>query len=92
MKLARLIEFLRNRLPAVKLVCYAILALLVLGDIALVNKDEAHAPIEHWPGFWAVFGFAGCVVIIVLSKAFGHAGIMTREDYYERPASDEPEA
>ncbi len=38
---------------------------------------------EHWPGFWAVFGFVGCVVIILVSKWFGHLGIMTREDYYE---------
>ena len=25
---------------------------------------------------------AGCIGLILLSKAFGHMGIMTREDYY----------
>jgi len=35
------------------------------------------------PAFWSIFGFLGCVVIIIGSKWFGHAGIMTREDYYD---------
>lgn len=85
MKLVRLISFLRDRLRAViRLSCIA-LGLLVLLDAipGLVNKEEAHTAIERWPAFWAVFGFVGCVLLIVLSKAFGHAGIMRREDYYD---------
>jgi len=39
--------------------------------------------VEHLWGFWSVFGFLGCVVIIIVSKWFGHAGIMQREDYYD---------
>ena len=35
------------------------------------------------PGFWALFGLMGCIGLILLSKAFGHAGIMQREDYYD---------
>jgi hypothetical protein len=83
MKLATLIEFLRNRLKAVKRVCIAVLVLLAAADILLVSNDEAHTAAEHFPAFWSVFGFVGCVLIIVLSKWFGHLGIMTREDYYE---------
>jgi len=30
-----------------------------------------------------VFGFVACVLIIVASKAYGHAGIMRGEDYYD---------
>ena len=48
-----------------------------------MDKEHAHTAAEHFPAFWAAFGFIGCVVIIVLSKWFGHAGIMTREDYYD---------
>jgi hypothetical protein len=93
MNLVKLIEFLRNRLKTVVRVCLAILALVVLMDAipAIVNKEHAHTGIEHFPGFWAVFGFVACVVIILFSKWFGHLGIMTREDYYERDDETESE-
>ena len=62
------------------------LARAVLPGVAIptvVDKEHAHTGPEHWPAFWAVFGFVGCVLIIILSKWYGHSGIMTREDYYD---------
>lgn len=92
MNLVKLIEFLRLRLKTVVRVCVAALILLVAGDYFLVDKSEAHLPIEgRLPGFWALFGFLGCALIIILSKWYGHAGIMTREDYYEEPSGPGPE-
>ena len=83
MKLVNIIEFLRHRLKIVVRVCCGGLALLILLDAFLVNKEHAHTGPEHLPGFWSVFGFVGCALIILLSKWYGHAGIMTREDYYD---------
>jgi lipid-A-disaccharide synthase-like uncharacterized protein len=84
MKLVKLIEFLRNRLRAVVWVCLGVLGLLILVDAFFVDKTEhAHSAAENLPGFWSVFGFVGCVLIIILSKWYGHAGIMKREDYYD---------
>ena len=83
MKLVRFIEFLRIRLKLVVRICFGVLGLLILLDAVLVNKEHAHTTIERVPAFWSVFGFLGCVVIIIASKWFGHAGIMTREDYYD---------
>ena len=83
MRLARLIEYLRNHLKAVVWLSVGVLAVLVLVDAFLVDKEPAHTKVEHWPGFWSVFGFVACVVIVLLSKWYGHAGIMTREDYYD---------
>jgi hypothetical protein len=83
MKLVKIIEFLRNRLKTVVRVCFGVLALLILVDAFFVNKEHAHTGPEHFPAFWSVFGFVGCVLIILLSKWFGHAGIMTRENYYD---------
>lgn len=88
MNLAKLIEFLRNRLRAVKVACIAVLVLLALADILFVGNGEAHTKAEHFPAFWSLFGFFGCVAIVILSKWFGHAGIMVREDYYEQGLSD----
>ena len=86
MKLAKLIEFLRNRLKTVIWSAAPSWRCLPAGGHPLVSNDDAHTAAEHFPAFWSVFGFLGCVLIIILSKWFGHLGIMTREDYYEDEA------
>ncbi|MDD3180809.1 MAG: hypothetical protein PHQ04_10735 [Opitutaceae bacterium] len=85
MNLLRLIEFLRSRRQTVIYVCLGVLALVALIDAipALVDKHDAHTKIEHLPAFWSVYGFVACVLIVLVSKAFGKAGIMTRENYYD---------
>ncbi len=85
MKLVRIIDYLQKHLRLVVRLSLALLAVLVLIDAipGLVSKEHAHTAAERFPGFWALFGFVGCVVLIVASKAFGHAGIMQREDYYD---------
>ncbi len=82
MNLVALIDFLRDRLKAVIIVGCVALVLLVVGDWFLVDKEHAHTKAEHYFGFWAAFGFVACVLIIFVSKWFGHRGIMKREDYY----------
>jgi len=81
--IVKLIDFLRDRLSLVIRLSYVGLALVVAWDVLFVSKEHAHTAVEHIPGFWAVFGFIACVVIIIVSKWFGHLGIMTREDYYD---------
>lgn len=81
--LVKFIDFFRDRLKTVIRLCYAVLALLVVIDI-FVPKDHAHTWPEKYPGFWSLFGFVACVLIIIISKWYGHLGIMTREDYYDR--------
>ncbi len=85
MNLVRLIEWLRRRLRTVVRVCLVALALLILWDAipGMVDKEHAHTRIEHLPAFWSVFGFIGCAVLILVSKWFGHLGIMQDEDYYD---------
>jgi hypothetical protein len=97
MNLVKIIEFLRNRLKTVVCLCCAVLALLVLLDAipGIVHKGDAHnfwERLEHFPAFWAVFGFVGCVVLILVSKWYGHLGIMTREDYYDQEPPKEPKS
>lgn len=78
------IQYLRSRLKRVIQVCCLILALLVGFDALLLDKAKAHTLAEHLPGFWAVFGFVSCVVIIFVSKWFGKLGITRQEDYYDQ--------
>jgi drug/metabolite transporter (DMT)-like permease len=89
--IVKLIDFLRDRLKAVIGICFVVLALLVAWDIIFVDKHHAHTGPEHWPFFWALFGFAACVVIILVSKWFGHFHwfggkftIMAPEDFYDK--------
>ena len=97
MNLVKLIEFLQLRLQAVLRVCWVVLGLLLVWSLFFVKPEhppgegteplsflaQAYAVFERWPILWAIFGFLGCALIIFASKAFGHAGIMTREDYYD---------
>ena len=81
--IVNIIEFFRARLKATIRVCLVVLAALVVWDALFVSKEHVHTSVERIPGFWAAFGFVACVVIIIVSKWFGHLGIMTREDYYD---------
>ncbi len=85
MKLLALLEFLRRHLKAVVRVSLVVLVVLVaIGAVpAIVDKHHAHTEAEHIPGFWAAFGFIGCLLIFAVSKTYGHLGISTREDYYD---------
>jgi uncharacterized membrane protein YdjX (TVP38/TMEM64 family) len=88
--LLKLIDYLRDRLKTVIRLCYVVLALLVVYDIIFVDKHAAHTFVEKLPGWWAVFGFIACVLIIILSKWYGHVHwfgsdfqVMSPEDYYD---------
>jgi Zn-dependent protease with chaperone function len=86
MNLLRLINFLRDRLRMVVRVGIAALVVLILLDAvpAIVDKEHAHTAAEHIPAFWAAFGLLGCLLLVIVSKTFGHLGVSTREDYYDR--------
>jgi hypothetical protein len=44
--------------------------------------EHPHFWWEKIPGFDAIFGFFGCIVIVLGSKALGHRWIQKGEDYY----------
>lgn len=82
MDLGKLLARLVANTKTLKRVAWAILALVVVIDFFLPR----HHPHFFWdliPGFSAVFGFIACVLIIVVSKAFGHYWVARSEDYYD---------
>jgi hypothetical protein len=84
MPIIKLIEFLKRHMGFTLTLCYGTLVALVLIDGFLVDKSYAHTGVERIMGFWSLFGFGACVLIVVFSKWYGHLGIMADEDYYER--------
>lgn len=71
----------RNR-GTLKKASYIALAAVFVADF-FVERHHATFIWDHIPGYGAVYGFVSCVVIILVSKAIGHACLMQKEDYYD---------
>ena len=48
-----------------------------------IPHEHVHFWWEKIAVFDALFGFFGCIVIVLGSKALGHHGIQKDEDYYD---------
>jgi len=55
---------------------------LLLG-IDLVYHRHTVFPWEGWFGFYAVFGFVACVVLVIVAKYVLRPVVMRDEDYYD---------
>lgn len=85
MILIRIIEYLRARTGHLIKVCWGMLALLVVIDALpfVVDKSDAHTAAERLPGFWAVYGLIGCILISIVAKGLGRIVIQQPEDFYD---------
>ena len=81
MNLIDILEKLRTK--TVKKLAYGILVLLVAADF-IIPRHEIHFFGDKVPGFWSLFGFISCALIIVVSKWLGHHWLMRGEDYYDK--------
>ena len=61
-------------------VFYVICALLVVVDF-VVHRHIYH-DWENIPAFYAIYGFVGCVVLVVIAKKM-RTFLMRGEDYYD---------
>jgi len=52
--------------------------------VHLYLRPSVHFIWEALPIFNAMYGFIGCIVIIIGSKALGHYWLQKEEDYYEK--------
>ena len=80
MKLLNIIELLRSK--AAKRIAYGVLIILIIVDF-IIPRHEIHFFGDKIPGFWSLFGFIACVLIIMVSKWIGHLGLMQDENYYD---------
>ena len=68
------------------LMLYASLAVSILAGVLAYHFHLFH-PYFWWensPVFFAIYGFVGCIIIIIASKALGHYWLQKEEDYYEK--------
>lgn len=61
-------------------VFYVICALLVVADF-IVHRHIYH-DWENIPAFYAIYGFVGCVILVLIAKAMRKI-LMKKEDYYD---------
>ena len=79
MNINKVIETLRRK--AVKKIAYIALILIIVTDF-FIPRHEIHFIGDQIPGFWSLFGFVACIMIILISKWIGHLGIVQDENYY----------
>jgi len=66
---------------------FGVCVFFVLLDVvfAFVGFDKhPYFQWEQWPGFYAVFGFVACVLLVLVSRYLLRPLVMRGEDYYEK--------
>lgn len=65
---------------------YGLCALLLAADLldllGVIYHKHPHFTFEGWPGFYAVFGFSGSVVLVLVGKVVRRL-LARKEGYYE---------
>jgi len=72
-----------DNLKKLRIFSYIILAISVLAEF-LIPNHVVHHPWDKIPGIYALFGFATCAVMIVISKLLGQYWLKKSEDYYDK--------
>ncbi len=77
-------DFIIKHQKAVRVTWYIFLGCIGLLSL-VIDKSHAHTWAEkHIPFFWSLYGFIAASAAIGIARWYGHSGIQTREDYYDR--------
>lgn len=73
-------------------IVYGLAVLCVLALVAdFLYTKQPHFSIEGWPGFYALYGFTGSVLLVLTAKGLRRF-LRRDENYYEhQPRRDDPE-
>lgn len=82
MKLAELIEILRENVKTLRNVMIVYLGVLVVFDLTL-PREHAHYLIDRIYSWWGMFGTVGCFLLIKFSKGIAHLFLAKNEDFYD---------
>lgn len=78
---ANAIQFLKDHTKTLRNILYGLMVLTVVADI-FIPRHEPHFFGDKIPGFWSVFGFVGCILLIKVMKGLAHTILGKAEDYY----------
>ncbi len=78
----RFLTYLRQHHSALKWVFLGAVAFSVVFD-CFVERHHPHFWGDHIFGFWSMFAFAGCVLMIALFKGIYYAWLMKETNYYD---------
>ncbi len=71
----------KNNIKKILYAFYAFCALLFAADF-VIHRHTYHSW-EELPGFYAIFGFVACVILVLLATQM-RKFLMRGEDYYEK--------
>ncbi len=71
----------RKNLVTLLKIFFAICVMLFCID--LVVHKHTHLPWEEWPGFYAIYGFVACVILVLIAKFVLRPLVKREEDYYD---------
>ena len=66
---------------------FAALGVLVLLNV-FIHPHDPHFGLDKLPGFWALFGLAGAVILAKGAKGLAHTVLGKDEDFYEKGSED----
>jgi hypothetical protein len=72
----------RRNVKRLLAVFFGACVLLLLSEFFL-DKSHSLFAWERWPEFYAVYGFVGCVLLVLVSKYVLRPLVMRDEDHYE---------
>jgi hypothetical protein len=66
---------------------FASLGILVVLNLFITPHDP-HFGLDRFPGFWALFGLLGAVILAKGAKGAAHTFLGKDEDFYEKGSKD----
>lgn len=70
------------------IIAVAALVASVAAELSLPGAQDGQAWWAHVPGFFSLFGFFVCLILIVFAKGLGN-WLQRPDDYYDREDRDE---
>jgi len=58
-------------------------SVILIFILDLFTHKHAHFAWEHWPAFYAIFGFVACVILVLVSRFILRPLVKRKEDYYD---------
>ena len=74
----------RSRLFRILLAVCGVSFLLDFGFLIFDSMDKhEHVRWENWPGFYGIFGFVACLLVVLVTKYFLRPIVQRKEDFYD---------